>query len=262
MKILNPNLFNALRNTSQRIDVGWLIVRTDGARYGFTSSDQPFTYNGDTYSPTNGFNSSAVVSKNDASVDNMEVQVLEHDTITEPDLLAGVWSNAAVNIFWIVPSHPEWGVVPLRGGILGQVELKEGVWTTQLRSLMQQLQQPFGYLFQLTCNSELGDGQCGVMLDAPVWTPNTQYALGSLDDAKLGTVVKPSDPNSDFWYVAQYSVSTTYPIQQPSQPAQGLSANDDAGPNDTTQVAVGAAPSDLSQFDYQGDPVDIFGIKL
>ena len=261
MRVLNPNMFNALRNTSQRIDVGWLIVRTDGARYGFTSIDTPFSFEGDTYSPTNGFNSSAIVSKADASVDNMEVQVLEHDTITEGDLLAGVWANADVRIFWVVPEHPEWGVVPLRGGKLGQVELKEGMWTTQLRSLLQQLQQPFGYLFQLVCNAELGDPRCGVVLDAPVWQPNHGYSHGSLDDATLGSVVKPSG-DSDFWYVANYGVSTDYAVTEPTKPGQGLSALDDAGPTDNTQTAVGAAPSDLSNFNYDGDPVDIFGIKL
>ena len=261
MRTLNPILFAALKKTDTRMDVGWLIVRTDGGRYGFTSADTEFVYGGDLYTPSNGFNASAIVSKADASVDNMEIQVLEHDTITEGDLLAGVWSNAKVQIFWVVPSHPEWGVVPLRGGLLGQIVVKSGQFTTQLRSLLQQMQQPFGYLFQLVCNAELGDPRCGVQLNAPAWTPTTAYAQGSLDDATLGTVVRPT-AGGDFWFVADYGVANTYAVTAPTRPGQGLSGNDDLGPNDSTQTAVGAPPSDLSQFNYQGQSVDVFGIKI
>jgi len=58
------------------------------------------------------------------------------------------------------------------------------------------------------------------------------------------------------------NVSPSQNVRTPTQPGQGLSANDDLGPNDNTQVAVGAAPDNLGQFDYTGTPVDIFGIKL
>ena len=124
-----------------KLAVGWLIVRKDGQRFAFTSSDTPFTYNGDTYSPTNGFNPSAIVSKAALSVDNMECQVLDNPAITDVDLRAGLWDLATVQVFWIRPDHPEWGIVPLRGGVLGEITIKDGQWTTQLRSFFDQLQQ-------------------------------------------------------------------------------------------------------------------------
>ena len=39
MKNISPPLFAELQSTSARIDTGWLVVRTDGARFAFTSSD-------------------------------------------------------------------------------------------------------------------------------------------------------------------------------------------------------------------------------
>ena len=75
----------------------------------------------------------------------MEVQVLESTLITESDLRGGLWDNAQVQVFWICPDHPEWGIVPLRGGMLGEIVIKKGQCTTQLRSLFQQMQQPFGF---------------------------------------------------------------------------------------------------------------------
>ena len=261
MRSVPPLLFAVLKNQSARVDTGWLVVRTDGFRLGFTSSDKEFTYNGDVYSPANGMSSSAIVSKGDASVDNMEMQVLESEQITETDLRGGLWANAEVKVFWICPDHPEYGVVPLRGGTLGEIVIKSGQFTTQLRSLFQQMQQPFGYFYTLQCGAQLGDPRCGVKLDAPTWQPNTAYKLGLLSDATIGAVVKPTVDNG-FWYYAQYTTSNEAAVVQPTKPGQGLSALDDAGPNDNTQVAVGPAPDNLSQFTYTGTPVDIFGIKL
>ncbi len=261
MRSVPPLLFAVLKNQSARVDTGWLVVRTDGFRLGFTSSDKEFTYDGDVYSPANGMSSSAIVSKGDASVDNMEMQVLESDQITDRDLRGGLWANAVVNVFWICPDHPEYGVVPLRGGTLGEIVIKSGQFTTQLRSLFQQIQQPFGYFYTLQCGAQLGDPRCGVKLDAPTCQPNTAYKLGLLSDATIGAVVKPTVDNG-FWYYAQYTTSNEAAVVQPTKPGQGLSALDDAGPNDNTQVAVGPAPDNLSQFTYTGTPVDIFGIKL
>ena len=261
MRKVPAPLAEELRNAAARVSMGWKVTRTDGAVYAFTSSDEAFVYDGLAYSPANGFSGSAVVSKNDASVDNMEVQVLENDQITEEDLRAGRWQNAQIEVFWICPDHPEWGVIPIRGGMLGETTVKEGTWSTQLRSLFQQLQQPLGVLFQLQCGAQLGDERCGVKLDAPTWQPNTAYKLGLLSDAKIGDIVKPTVDNG-FWYVANYTTTVEQAVQPPSVPGQGLSALNDAGPWDNTQVAVGAAPNDLSEYQYQGQNVDIFGIEI
>jgi hypothetical protein len=295
MKNIPAPLFAELKSTSARIDVGWLVVRTDGQRFGFTSSDIPFTYNGDTYSPTNGFNPSAIISKADLSVDNMEMQVLENDLITDDDLRAGKWDLAQVTVFWICRYNPQWGVVILKTGQFGEIVIKEGQFTTQLRSIFEQLQQPFGYFYTLQCMATLGDARCKVKLSPPVWQPNFSYRNGLLTDASVGDIVIPTTPNG-FWYVAQYTgydgvisspatpppgnevlsdvvpgvtganVTTAgyggEPVTTVSQPGQGLSGNDDLGPNDNTQVAVGPAFDNLQEFVYDGIPVDIFGIQI
>jgi uncharacterized phage protein (TIGR02218 family) len=303
MKTITAALFAELKSQNARIDAAWLIVRVDGSRFAFTSSDTPFVYNGDTYSPTNGFNPSAIVSKANLSVDNMECQVLDNALITDADLRAGVWNNAQVQVFWINALNPNWGIVPMRGGMLGEIVIKDGQWTTQLRSLFQQLQQPFGYFYTLQCGAQLGDARCKVKLIANTWRPNTAFKLGLLTDASVGDVVKPTTPNG-FWYVANYATrgpseavqeassatgvsdptstvtytdgssaitttpggtSATYDAsaeRTPSQPGQGLSGNDDLGPNDNTQTSAGPAFDNLNQFTYTGDPVDIFGIKI
>ena len=101
MRSVPAPLLQELRKSA----AGWTSVGSSRARmaqvFGFTSSDVPFTLDGVTYTPANGVSGSAMVSKNDASVDNMEVQVLENDLITEEDLRAGKWSNAQIKVFWL-----------------------------------------------------------------------------------------------------------------------------------------------------------------
>ena len=133
MKNIPPLLFSEMRSSTPRIATAWLILRTDGPRFGFTTSDTEFNYNGDAYYST-GFSPSAVVSKADASVDNLEVRVLMSSTITEQDLRAGVWNNAAVQVFWICPFYPEWGICPLRVGTFGEVVVKSGQFTVSGQS--------------------------------------------------------------------------------------------------------------------------------
>ncbi len=81
-----------------------------------------------------------------------------------------------------------------------------------------------------------------------------------LTDAGPGAVVEPSTPNG-FWYVAQY-VSDSYPAARfPTWPGQGLSAVDDMGPNDDTQVFVGPAEWSPGEFTPIAPTVDIFSIE-
>lgn len=260
MRQVPNSLFLHLCSRACHIVTGWLVTRQDGNVYGFTTDDDSFTYDGVTYTPAGGFSPSAVVSKADASVDNLEVQVLISDIITDDDLRGGKWSNAYVQIFWINPDNPQWGIIPIRSGNIGEITIKSGQWTGQLRSLLQLTQQPVGVHFTLLCNAQLGDSRCGVNLNAQTWQANHNYPHGINSDATIGTVVKPTVDN-DYWYVASYVTVTSSP-RTPTAPGQGLSANDDLGPEDKTQTAVGPADDSLSYFTYRGGEVDVFGIKI
>ena len=75
--------------------------------------------------------------------------------------------------------------------------------------------------------------------------------------------MQPSTPNG-YWYVANYTTEageSPERIRQPTR-ARACPANDDMGPNDDTQVAVGPPPDSLAQFAYVATPVDVFRMKL
>jgi hypothetical protein len=126
MKRINPALFNQLKERSTHMVLGWKLLRTDGLTLGFTSGDVPFELDGVRYEPTNAFSGMAVSSKSNLSVDNTSATALISERITEWDLQAGLWDNAFVRMFWVNPSDPK-GVVPIRGGRLGEVKIRNGL---------------------------------------------------------------------------------------------------------------------------------------
>ena len=170
-----------------------------GSVLGFTSADFSFVYDGLKYSPANGLSGSASASKQNLSVDNMTATSLIANSITEKDLKGGRYDNASVQVFWICPYHPEWGIVPLKGGRFGEVQIKNASFEVELRALMQFLQQPFGDFFTLECSAHLGDAKCKVALAANTWQPNTMYLSKAGADAGIGSYVQPVMPNG-YWY--------------------------------------------------------------
>lgn len=196
---IHSQLFNELKRTSAHIAMGWLMTREDGVQFGFTSSDKGFHLAGVYYTPTNSFSGSAAVSKNNLSVDNMSAIGLVTDLIKESDLRGGKYDNAKVEVFWVAPDHPEWGTVPIRGGRIGELKLKNGQYETELRSVAQHLQQPFGRVYTLECDAIFGDRRCKAKVEAPPWEPGMAAAAHMSGDASVGTIVRPN-AYSGFWY--------------------------------------------------------------
>lgn len=208
MKKIHPELFNEMKRTSSKIVSGWLLTRTDGVKFGFTSHDQPFTIEGIEYKPTNSFSGSASVSRGNLSVDNMTVLAMISDEITDGDLRGGVYDNAKVELFWCHPDHPEWGRMDIQGGMMGQIRVTQQEYETELRSVSQKLQQPFGRIYTTECDTAFGGSKCGVLLDAPAWAPSTTYAATLDGDAMIGSLVRPSVYNG-YWYECVSAGSST-----------------------------------------------------
>jgi uncharacterized phage protein (TIGR02218 family) len=144
---------------------GWKITRTDGAVYGFTNIDTSFVFNGVTYVASTGFTGTNIESKNDLSVDNLEVQaILDSASITEADLMAGLWDFASVEIFEVNYKDLTMSNRKIRKGKLGEVSIGRTQFNVELRGMTQQLQQTIGEVYSPSCQADLGDSRCGINL--------------------------------------------------------------------------------------------------
>jgi len=148
----------------------WKITRTDGVVFGFTSADADLRIDGVLYeAASGGFTPSAIDGTADLSVDGLDARgFIDSATITEPDLRAGLWDSAFVEIFEVNYRNPGAGVLTLRTGWLGQVKTTAADFVAELRGLTQKLQQTVGRSVAAGCDADLGDVRCKVSLAA--WT--------------------------------------------------------------------------------------------
>jgi uncharacterized phage protein (TIGR02218 family) len=166
VKSLSPGLAAHLAGGVTTLCRCWRVERKDGAVMGFTDHDRDLAFDSLTYRAATGFTATAIEDQLGLAVSNLDVEgALSSAAITEADLHAGRYDDAAVTIFlvnWVDTSER----VILRSGFLGQVSRGTLAFTAELRGLAAKLDQAAGRIFQRSCAWELGDARCTVDLSA------------------------------------------------------------------------------------------------
>jgi uncharacterized phage protein (TIGR02218 family) len=173
VKSVSSNLANHTAGETTTLVTCWKITRVDAQVFRFTDHVENLPIGAETYLAATGYTASAVQSSADLAVDNLEIEgVLDSSTITEGDLLAGVWDFAQVEIFRVNYLATADGVLWLRKGRLGQIRLSRATFVAELRGLAQAMQQVIGEVYSPSCRANLGDTRCGVNL-APLTVAGT-----------------------------------------------------------------------------------------
>ena len=175
----------------------WRLTRRDETRLGFTDHDRDITFDGTTFEAAAGFTASEMRDSVGLSVDNLEVtSALSSDRLSEGDLTAGLYDDARVEIYRVNWTAPEQRVL-MRTGSLGEVRRAGLDFTAEVRGLSHYLQQPKGRLYQFTCDADLGDGRCKVLLSNPLY--RGEGAIVAVASARRFTVSGLSD-FADDWF--------------------------------------------------------------
>jgi uncharacterized phage protein (TIGR02218 family) len=165
MKSLSPALQSHLSSGTTTLCWCWKIARRDGAVLGFTDHDAPLTFDSTTYLASSGFTASEVQSSLGLAVDNLSVMgALSSASLNEDDLAAGLFDNAAIEIWRVNWASPEERVL-LRKGSLGEVRRGKTGFTAEVRGLAHALNQPVGRVYAHGCDADLGDGRCTVSVN-------------------------------------------------------------------------------------------------
>lgn len=148
----------------------WRLKRRDGVVQGFTDHDRDLVFDDTTFEAAAGFTASEMRDSVGLSVDNLEVMgALTSERLAEADLAAGLYDDARVEIFRVDWQAPENRIL-MRTGSLGEVRRAGIGFTAEVRGLAHYLQQPKGRVFQYTCDADLGDRRCRVVLSNPAFT--------------------------------------------------------------------------------------------
>lgn len=178
----------------------WLVTRGDNIVYGFTDCDIDLLIGGISYKAKTGFIASANKTSAQLNVDNLEVQgMFSSDALTERDLMAGLWDFAQIQLFIVNYRDLTMGLMYLRRGWLGQVNTTQTGFITELRGLMQKLQQKTGRSYLAACDVDLGDSKCKINLAT---FPNGTVT-GSITSVTSGRVFADSAlTQADDWFGA------------------------------------------------------------
>ena len=171
MRSASAGLITHLAGEVTTLATCWKVTRRDGTLMGFTDYVNDLVVSGVTYVAATGATPTGITTSDQFSVDNLDVQgILSSDAITEQDIGLGKYDYAAIEIFTVNVSDLTQGVLHYRIGWLGEVTVKNGQFTAELRGLAQKLQQNIGEIFSPSCRATFGDSRCKINLASYTFT--------------------------------------------------------------------------------------------
>jgi uncharacterized phage protein (TIGR02218 family) len=151
----------------------WKVKRADGVIMGFTNHDKDLIfdidaatspYSGDgvtTYYASTGMAASAVETGSDLSIDNLEITAfIDSSAITDTDIRAGRYDYCQISVVLVNYNDLTMGCLRLRFGTIGQVVIKNGLYSAEIRGLSYYFGTVIGYTFGPICRADLGDSKC------------------------------------------------------------------------------------------------------
>lgn len=187
MKNLSPQLAAHIAGECLTLAQCWKVTRRDGTVLGFTNHDADIAYDGQVYLASTGFVPSAVESQASMAVDNMDIEgMLDSDAISEADILAGLYDFAEIETFLLNYEDITQGIVQLRTGWLGEVQLDQQHFIAEVRGLSQRLSQHIGELYSPICRARLGDSRCKVDVE-------NFNETGAVDTVESASIISDTD---------------------------------------------------------------------
>ena len=166
MRALSPALAAHLASGATTLATCWRIERRDGAVFCFTEHDRALIVAGETYEPETGAEGAAISSSADLAVDNTEIAgALSSGRLGAGELSSGRFDGAVVEI-WRVNWRESDQRVLLKRGFIGEVKRDGARFTAEIRGASRALDETSGRVYGRHCDALLGDGRCGVDLDA------------------------------------------------------------------------------------------------
>ncbi len=167
MRATSSDFADHLGDVTTSVATCWKIIRRDGMALGFTTHDRIVMVDGFSYRPSSAFTPTNISGANNFAVDELEVTgILSDEAITADDLVAGLYDGAMIEIFLVNWEEPDHGIMRLKTGWIGDVQVGNGVFTAALRGLGDKLTQSFGAVYSPECRADFGDGRCRVSLAA------------------------------------------------------------------------------------------------
>lgn len=166
MRTLQAELVARIESGAARLCHAWVLRRVDGTEMGFTDHDRDLIVDGVTCRAESGWTAGAADSAVGFSAGSAAVAGgLDDATITEADVEDGLYDGASVTLWrvdWDGGNHG----VRLWTATLARIR-RDGVgFSAELDGPLARLGRVVGRTYGRECDAILGDGRCGVDLEA------------------------------------------------------------------------------------------------
>jgi hypothetical protein len=183
------------------------VTRADGQALSFTDNDQALTVEGTTYQPAAGMTNIKVALTNNAQVSSQSIRAAWLPVISEADVVAGLYDNAAVKLGFGSWKNPSFGVLWFFAGMLGSIQTTADGFEATAQSTLWLLQQNLGIMANPSCRHVLGSttdpqGVWGCQLDLAPYTYTgtitgmTNAMVWTVDIANWSNALTPNTPNA------------------------------------------------------------------
>lgn len=177
----------------------WKIIRKDGVILGYTNHDRDLFIDGFSFLANGGFSATSLESDYEMTVDNSEAQsFFVENGISEFDILAGKYDQAEVFIYLVNWNHQSI-ISTFQKGIIGEITTTNRVYTFEIRSFLELLQQKNLKKTSSNCPllfGEVGANKCNKSL---IGLSNT-YTLTNVENNRIFSIVDGIAPDHFYDY--------------------------------------------------------------
>lgn len=165
MRSLDDALIQHLALSTTTLCTCWRIKRNDGAVETFTSHDQPFIIDGNTYKPS-GISETETQNSMDLNADSVELHgLVENESDLSAQIFSKLYDKAQIDIFQTDYTNPPnevtaSSVIWIKTGVIGDIDREKGKWVVEAKSLIDLLEQKTMLKTSRLCRAEFGDENC------------------------------------------------------------------------------------------------------
>ncbi len=169
MRALDTGFAEHIAGCATTLCTCWRLTRTDGTVLGFTDHDAVLSFDGTSFEPASGGDSSDGTVKLGGATDTTDlVAVLTSEAISENDIRLGRYDRAVVQTYRVNWRDPEMRHL-MRRDRIGEITLEDQVFRAELRSAQADLNRRQGRYYQALCSTRLGMAACGIDANDPAY---------------------------------------------------------------------------------------------
>ena len=166
MRTIPSELTARIESGAARLCHVWVLRRADGAQLGFTDHDRDLMVEGVMCRAASGWTAGAADSAVGFSAGSAAVAGgLDDVAITDADVGTGLYDGASVALWRVDWDRPDLRV-RLWSATLARLRREGGRFSAELEGPLAKLERVVGRTFGRDCDAMLGDGRCGVDLEA------------------------------------------------------------------------------------------------